>query len=59
MNPDRTLNEGVMNEQSSLKLLWEVPYLTRHYKILCNIALLHVYAQSIVIFTLASTYVVV
>ena len=26
MNPDRTLNEGVMNEQSSLKFLWEVPY---------------------------------
>ena len=26
MNPDRTLNEGVMNEQSSLELLWEVPY---------------------------------
>ena len=26
MNPDQTLNEGVMNEQSLLKLLWEVPY---------------------------------
>ena len=24
MNPDRMLNEDVMNEQLSLKLLWEV-----------------------------------
>ena len=26
MNPDRMLNEDVMNEHLSLKLLWEVPY---------------------------------
>ena len=26
MNPDRMLNEDVMNEQLSLKFLWEVPY---------------------------------
>ena len=26
MNPHHMLNEGVMNEQLSLKLLWEVPY---------------------------------
>ena len=27
MNPDRMLNEDVMNEQLLLKLLWEVPYI--------------------------------
>ena len=27
MNPDRMLNEDVMNEQSSLKLLWEILYM--------------------------------
>ena len=33
MNPDQTLNEGVMNEQSSLKLLWEVPCDGHSFKI--------------------------
>ena len=36
MNPDRTLNEGVMNEQSSLKFLWEVPYACVIYVIFCH-----------------------
>ena len=27
MNPERTLNDGVMNERASLKFLWEVPYM--------------------------------
>ena len=32
MNPDRMLNEDVMNEQSSLKLLWEVLYFNYAYQ---------------------------